>query len=69
MTERLELTIDGMGCGHCVASVRAALEALPGVAVEGVEVGSAKVRLTGTEDGGGERVRDAIRSAGFEPRD
>jgi len=42
---RLDLTIDGMSCGHCVAAVRGALERVPGVAVESVAIGSATVRF------------------------
>ena len=45
MANRLKLTIDGMTCGHCVAAVCAALERLPGVAVESVEIGSATLHF------------------------
>lgn len=44
MTE-LSMQISGMTCGHCVKSVRDALTAVPGVEVEQVEIGSAKVRF------------------------
>lgn len=37
------IEIEGMSCAHCVASVRRALEQLPGVDLKGVEVGSATV--------------------------
>jgi copper chaperone CopZ len=37
------ISITGMTCGHCVASVRAALSAVPGVHVQEVRVGSATV--------------------------
>ena len=43
------LSIEGMSCGHCVARVTKALTALPGVTVEDVQVGSARVRLEPTE--------------------
>ena len=44
MDRRLEhLTIDGMSCGHCVAAVRAALERLPGVEVQEVVIGHARI--------------------------
>jgi copper chaperone CopZ len=39
------LSISGMSCGHCVASVRSALEAVPGVQVEQVRLGAAVVRV------------------------
>ena len=40
---KLELDIQGMSCGHCVAAVSEALGELDGVNVEAVQVGSAKV--------------------------
>ena len=40
---KLELEIDGMSCGHCVAAVSQALKELPGVSVEQVRIGSAEV--------------------------
>ncbi len=43
--EQLQLAIDGMSCGHCIASVRRALGALRGVAVQNVTVGSARVAV------------------------
>ena len=39
-----ELKIDGMTCGHCVAGVKKALEAVPGV--ESAEVSLAEGRAT-----------------------
>ena len=47
--ETLTLSISGMTCGHCVASVRRALEAVPGVEIDDVRIGSADLRLSGTE--------------------
>ena len=40
------LSITGMTCGHCVAGVRAALSAVPGVRVQEVRVGSATIEPT-----------------------
>ena len=40
---KLELDIEGMSCGHCVAAVSEALQDLPGVNVEQVRIGSAEV--------------------------
>jgi len=42
--ESLKLTIEGMSCEHCVRAVKNRLTATPGVAVEEVEIGSAKLR-------------------------
>ena len=41
---QLQLTIDGMSCDHCVRRVTGALATLPGVRVEQVAVGSARVQ-------------------------
>lgn len=43
--ETVSLSISGMTCGHCVASVRKALEEVPGVHVQNVGIGSAAVHL------------------------
>ena len=40
---RTNLKIDGMSCGHCVASVKNTLSALDGVQVEQVSVGQATI--------------------------
>ena len=40
---KLELEIEGMSCGHCVAAVSQALKELPGVNVEQVRIGSAEI--------------------------
>ncbi len=42
--EKLNLTIEGMSCEHCLRAVRGRLERTPGVAIERVEIGSATVR-------------------------
>jgi copper chaperone len=41
--EQTTIAIQGMSCGHCVASVKGALGRLEGVEVQEVKVGSAKV--------------------------
>jgi copper chaperone len=43
MMEQARIEIEGMSCGHCVASVKAALGQLGGVEVQEVKVGSATV--------------------------
>lgn len=43
MQTTLKFTIAGMHCGSCVRRVTAALESLPGVKIESVEVGSAQI--------------------------
>ena len=39
----VSMQISGMTCGHCVSAVRKALEAVPGVMVEQLAIGSATV--------------------------
>ncbi len=39
----LEIAISGMSCGHCVGRVTKALSAVPGVRVDDVQIGSARV--------------------------
>lgn len=39
-----DLTIEGMGCGHCLMSVRKELGKLAGVRVQSVEMGKARVQ-------------------------
>ena len=38
------LHIEGMSCGHCLNAVNRALSAVPGVEVESVQIGRARVR-------------------------
>ena len=42
--ELLKLTIEGMSCEHCVRAVKNRLTVTPGVTVDEVTVGSARVR-------------------------
>jgi len=43
MTEHVSLTIEGMSCEHCLRAVRGRLERAPGVRMEEVEIGSARI--------------------------
>lgn len=58
------LSVDGMSCGHCVASVRRAVEAVPGVTVRDVRVGRAELGLDATV--GPDAVIEAVRDAGYD---
>jgi copper chaperone CopZ len=61
---RVQLTIEGMTCEHCVRAVKNRLSETPGVEVERVEVGSAVIRL----DPGAtsiEAIEDAIADEGY----
>lgn len=60
----LELQIEGMSCGHCIASVKNALEAVAGTTVERVEVGSASVAYDPATTSA-EAIESAVRTAGY----
>ena len=60
----IHIDIDGMSCGHCVATVRAALDKYPGVEIREVVIGRAIIDMDenlATIDG----VTDAIDDTGF----
>ena len=68
--ETINLSISGMSCGHCVASVRAALDAVPGARVQDVRIGSATVAggtpaalIAAVEDAGYEATLGAAAGA------
>ena len=41
--EQVNLTIEGMSCDHCLRAVRGRLERTPGVKVDDVQIGSARL--------------------------
>ena len=55
------LRIEGMGCMHCVAKVKSAMEAL-GAEVKSCEIGSCEIEGVDNID----QIRDAIEGVGFE---
>ena len=61
----LELTIDGMTCGHCVSSVKKALEAVDGVSNVVVELGKARLETDGDDRA---RLIRALDEAGYAAR-
>jgi copper chaperone len=65
--ERVSLRIEGMSCGHCVAGVRRALEAVDGVRAERVEVGSASVAYDPKQTDTA-RIMRAVAEAGYAVR-
>ena len=63
MTKKTILTVNDMTCGHCVGTVRKALEeALPGAEIS-VDFDTHKVSFTGDRSKG----EEAIREAGYTP--
>jgi copper chaperone CopZ len=43
--ETQSLAVENMSCGHCVTRVKKALEAVSGIAVSDVQIGSARVEV------------------------
>jgi copper chaperone len=59
-----ELIIEGMSCGHCVMAVKKQLGLLPGVTVESVEIGKARIIFDEAKVPHGV-LASAIEAAGF----
>lgn len=55
------MKIEGMGCMHCVAKVKKAMEDL-GATVKSCEIGTCEIEGVNDVD----RIRDAIEGVGFE---
>ncbi len=62
--ERLNLTIDGMSCGHCVNAVSGALKQLPGVDVEQVAIGTATISYDPSKTSV-DQIIDAVNDEGY----
>ena len=62
--EQLQLAIDGMSCGHCIASVRRALGTVNGLEVEDVQVGSARVAYDPARTRA-DTIAEAVRDEGY----
>jgi copper chaperone len=62
----MEITVKGMSCGHCVASVTKALEALPGVSEVQVDLASGRVTFANANSVSQEELARAIKAAGYE---
>ena len=65
--EKLSVRLSGMGCGGCVAKARKALDAIPGVAVEDVVVGSAKMAYDPARTSP-QAIADALAKVGYPVR-
>jgi copper chaperone CopZ len=59
----MQISIEGMHCGHCVAAVKQALETVPGVASAEVQIGRATIEAE--SDISTEDVRSAVEDAGY----
>jgi copper chaperone len=63
----VHIRIDGMSCGHCVKTVREALERVEGIDIRSVEIGSAVVEVDETAVKL-DRLAEAIDDTGFTVR-
>ena len=61
---KLNLKINGMGCEHCIKSVREALEGINGVKVLDVKIGSAEVEAE--NDSVLNEIREKLDDAGYD---
>ena len=61
---KLNLKIDGMGCEHCIKSVREALEGIKGIKVLDVKIGSAEVEVE--NDSVLNEIREKLDDAGYD---
>lgn len=59
----ISLSIEGMSCGHCVAAVKSALEAVPGVDVLDVRIGQATLKAD--DNLSADAIRGAVADAGY----
>jgi len=61
---KIQLEIEGMSCEHCVAAVTEALDELPGVSVDEVRLGEARVSYDPTQVSP-EQIALAVEDAGY----
>ena len=61
---KLNLKIDGMGCEHCIKSIRRALEGVNGVKVLDVKIGSAEIEAE--NDSVLNEIREKLDDAGYD---
>jgi copper chaperone CopZ len=66
MTVSSTYTVEGMTCGHCVASVTEEVTQIPGVSDVAVDLESGAVTVTSQAELDTETVRAAVTEAGFE---
>lgn len=65
MSETTTVTVTGMTCDHCVASVSEELEELDGVQQVDVVLETGRVTITSAEPIGRSAVAGAVREAGY----
>ena len=61
---KLNLKIDGMGCEHCIKSVKEALETVKGIKILDVKIGSAEIETE--NDSVLNEIREKLNDAGYD---
>ena len=61
---KLELKIDGMGCEHCIKSVKEALETVKGIKILDVKIGSAEIEAE--NDSVLNEIKEKLDDAGYD---
>ena len=59
----MKLAIEGMSCQACVRRVKKALDTVPDITVQSVQVGSAELEAQPAQE---QAVIEAVRKAGYE---
>lgn len=59
-------TVEGMTCGHCVASVTEEISEIPGVTGVEVDLASGRVEITAQNPVSDDAVRAAVDEAGYQ---
>lgn len=61
---KLNLKIDGMGCEHCIKSVKEALETVKGIKILDVKIGSAEIEVE--NDSVLNEIKEKLDDAGYD---
>jgi copper chaperone len=66
MSETRTYTVQGMTCGHCVASVTEEVQEIPGVQDVDVVLETGAVTITSSQGLDDDAVRSAVEEAGYQ---
>lgn len=61
---KLNLKIDGMGCEHCIKSVKEVFESIEGVKILEVKIGSAEIEIE--NEGILSEIKEKLDDAGYD---
>lgn len=64
MTTDKTIKIEGMSCGHCVMSVKSELEAVSGLKIKEVKIGTATVEVLDPTITN-EQIKQAVEESGY----